>query len=328
MSFLYKYGTASNYESKRWSTVQNLLDQIKDNNANLIFANHVRDAVFTLWEKISDVEIIAASASLVSPFFQNSNTTLITVGGIPVGSSFSTPQTVQQMFNSLLYPYISPASSILPLSSREYGSSTSVVLSWTATRRSNPITSIVVDGQIFIPTGNTQTGFKFATGTYSIPATASTPNNFIITVSDGTTNTTNGATLLWMNKIYWGRINLDSIGNPDLTLDPGLTFLINITSSTILGLTGAGISPGNQLATSKSRTYTNINGSGEYLLFAWPSSVIGATSPVFTVNGIQSTAFTRLRNSWSFTNIYGFTTNYEVWISNTLQNSPLNITIS
>ena len=108
MSFLYKYGTASNYESKRWSTVQNLLDQVKDNNANLIFANHVRDAVFTLWERISDVEIIAASASAVSPYFQNSNPTTITVGGIPEGTTFSTPHTVQQMFDALLYPYVSP----------------------------------------------------------------------------------------------------------------------------------------------------------------------------------------------------------------------------
>ncbi len=328
MSFLYTYGTGSLYESKRYDDVQELLNQIQDNNANLIYANHVRDAVFSLWERVNEVSVVAGSAASASMYFQNSNTTLVTIGGIPAGSSFSTPNTLQQMFDALLYPYIAPGSSISSLSNREYGSSTSITLNWTATRNSNPITSILVDGQSFVPTGNTQTGFKVAIGTYSIPAPSSTSNNFNITVGDGTNTTTNGTTLQWMNKIYWGTINLSSIGNPDLTLNPGSASLINITSSTILGLTGAGVSPGNQLTNSKSKTYTNINGSGNYLLFAWPSSVTGATSPIFTVNGLQNSAFTRVKNAWSFTNVFGFSTNYEVWITNTLQNSPLNIIIS
>ncbi len=331
MSILYTYGTGSLYESKRWDNSQDLLDQLQDNNSNLIYANHVRDAVFTLWERISDVNVIAASAasaSSVGMYFQNSNPTLTTVGGIPAGSSFSTPQTVQQMFDALLYPYVSPGSSISALSNREYGSGLSITLNWTATKNSNPITSIVVDGQIFAPTGNTQIGTKTASGTYSTPTPSSTTNSFIITVGDGTTSATNSTSLQWMNKIYWGTIDLSSIGNPNLTLNPGSASLINITSSTVLGLTGAGVSPGNQLASSKSKTYSNINGSGNYLLFAWPSSVSGATTPIFTVNGLLNTAFTNVKSAWSFTNTWGFTTNYEVWISNTLQNSPLNITIS
>lgn len=331
MSILYTYGTGSLYESKRWTDSQDLLDQLQDNNSNLIYANHVRDAVFTLWERLSDVNVIAASAasaSSVGMYFQNSNPTLTTVGGIPAGSSFSTPQTIQQMFDALLYPYVAPESSIASLSNREYGSTSSITLNWTATKKSNPITSIVVDGQIFAPTGNTQTGTKIATGSYSIPVPAFTNNSFIITVGDGTANTTNGVTFQWMNKIYWGTINLSSIGNPDLTLNPGSASLINITSSTVLGLTGAGVSPGNQLASSKSKTYTNINGAGDYLLFAWPSSVSGSTTPIFTVNGLQSTAFTNVKTAWNFVNTWGFTASYEVWISNTRQNSPLNITIS
>ena len=125
MSILYTYGTGSLYESKRWTDSQDLLDQLQDNNSNLIYANHVRDAVFTLWERVSDVNVIAASAasaSSVGMYFQNSNPTLTTVGGIPAGSSFSTPQTIQQMFDALLYPYVAPESSIASLSNREYGS--------------------------------------------------------------------------------------------------------------------------------------------------------------------------------------------------------------
>ena len=327
MSFLYKYGTASNYESKRWSTVQNLLDQVKDNNANLIFANHVRDAVFTLWERISDVEIIAASASAVSPYFQNSNPTTITVGGIPVGTTFSTPHTVQQMFDALLYPYVSPILGLSTLSNKEYGQNLNSTLSWNVTKKSNTITSIVVDGQIFTPTGDSQSGTKLVTGTWSTPVVYTT-NTFTMVVGDGSTTTTTSTSFEWMNKIYWGTLDLTSMSNPNLTEDPMIAPFITINSSIILGLSGAGVGTGNILSKVKNKTYTNINGSGKYLLFAWPSSVPNSTSPTFTVNGLQSTGFTNLKTGWSFTNIYGIVANYEVWISNTAQNSPLNIIIS
>lgn len=327
MSFLYKYGTASNYESKRWSTVQNLLDQVKDNNANLIFANHVRDAVFTLWERISDVEIIAASASAVSPYFQNPNPTTITVGGIPEGTTFSTPHTVQQMFDALLYPYVSPVLSLSTLSNKEYGQGLTSTLSWNVTKKSSTITSIIVDGQIFIPTGDSQSGTKLVVGTWSTPVVYTT-NTFTMLVGDDSTTTTISTSFDWMNKIYWGTLDLTSMLNPDLTEEPQTAPFITINSSIILGLTGAGVGTGNVLSKIKNKTYTNINGSGSYLLFAWPSSVPNATSPTFTVNGLQNTGFTNLKTGWSFTNIYGVVTNYEVWISNTAQNSPLNIIIS
>jgi hypothetical protein len=239
------------------------------------------------------------------------------------------------MFDALLYPYVAPVGSItISPSLREYGSSTSVTLNWTATKRSKPITSILVDGQSFtVVNGNTQTGTKPTLGTYSSTATPpSSSNSFSISVGDGTNTTTNSAAIQWMNRIYWGTINLSSINNPNF--DPSVTnpvptsVITNLTSATILGLTGAGISPGSALATSKSRTYTNINGSGNYLLFAWPSSVAGASAPLFTVNGNPNSAFSRVKTGWSFTNSFGFPTNYEVWITNTLQNSPLNIIIS
>ena len=125
MSFLYTYGTSSLYESKRYDLVQDLLKQLQDNNANLIYANHVRDAVFTLWERVNEVAIVAASASALSPYFQNSNPTTIEVGGITLGTTFSTQQTVQQMFDNLLYPYVRPVLSFsathsLPLSNKLY----------------------------------------------------------------------------------------------------------------------------------------------------------------------------------------------------------------
>jgi hypothetical protein len=330
---------ASPIVSRRWTDVQELLNQLQDNNANLIFAEDVRDAVYTLWERVEEVAIVAASASLASPYFQNPNPTTIEVGGIAEGTTFSNPQTVQQMFDALLYPYAAPILSLSglfgqPLANKEYGAPLNSTLSWGVTKKSNTITSITVDGQIFISNGGNQNGTKVVIGTWSTPA-VSTLNTFTMSVGDGQTTTTTSTSYEWMNKIYWGRLDLTSILNPDLS-DPNTrsariaTIVSNFfpTSSSgsllIRGLTGAGVSPGNMLSKVKNRTYTNINGAGGYLLFAWPSNVPNATSPAFSVNGLTSTGFSRLLTNFSFINTHGIITNYEVWISNTAQNSPLN----
>jgi hypothetical protein len=330
MSSLYTYGTGSNYQSTRFSTVQELLNGILDNNANLIFAEDVRDAVFTLWEKVSEVEIIAASAasaSSVDMFFQNSEPTLQDLGGIPEGTSFSTPQTLQEMFTALLYPYTPPVGSISitnGFNRREYGSTTTIGLDWTATKKSKPITSISVAGENFsVTNGNTQTGTKNALGTYSIPPPVSVTNTFSITVGDEDNTTTSSVSLQYMNKIYWGTIDLSSIGNPDLTLNPGSASLINITRTIILGLTGAGVGLGNELSITKNKTYPAMNGNGRYLIFAWPSSVPGATNPTFTIGANPISAFTRVKTAWSFSNQFFVATNYEVWVSNTAYNSAI-----
>ena len=75
--------------------------------------------------------------------------------------------------------------------------------------------------------------------------------------------------------------------------------------------------------------YENIDGQGKHLVFAWPSTVTGATTPVFKVNGTINSAFTNVRTSSPLTNTYGFSgTDYEVWVSNTRYFSPVNIEIS
>ena len=109
-----------------------------------------------------------------------------------------------------------------------------------------------------------------------------------------------------------------------------------VTSILVKNLNGAGangLAYGSELSTTKSKTYNNINGfdglSGNHLIFAWPSNISGAYTPYFMVNGLMSTAFTRVRNNWQFTNSFGFSgSDYEVWVSNTIQNSPLNVTIT
>ncbi len=318
----------------RYSLVDDLLLQLPDNTSNSIVAQDVRDAVYTLWKNIEDVSIIAASAASASSFFQNSNATPVTVGGIVAGSTFSTPKTMQEMFDLLLYPYIAPGASISGLSNRQFGASLGVTLNWTATKNSNSITSIIVNGNVQIPTGNTQLGSQAANGTHSLTPGVSQSNSFNMSVGDGTTTTNTSTSLTWMNNRHWGYVDLSSLGNPDLTANPGSASIVGayITDTIIKALTGANANAqlfGKELSTTKSKIYTGIDGAGKHLVFAWPSTVASPYTPTFTVNGLPNTAFTQVRTNSVFVNEVGFNgTNYEVWVSNTAQNSPLNIIIS
>ena len=342
MALLYGYGTGSTVESFRYDQVADLLNQIPNNTTNLVRARDVRDSVFTLWERISELSVTVASASTTPTTYVNPNPTTISISGINSGTTFPTPQTIQEMFDAILYPYTLPISSLdvvgsisstLPVSTqKEYGQSLSSILYWSVTKKSDPIVSIIVNGVSIPPTGNSQVGWRTVSGTYSFPLPSSTSNNFSMIVNDGTSNSTDSVTITWVNRIYWGSIDLSSLvyPNPDLTLNPSYTTYISaiVTSNLIKALDGASIGSGSELSITKNKTYNGINGNGKYLIFAWPSSVNGASTPNFSVNGLPNTAFTRVKTSWPFTNTYNITTNYEVWVSNTAYNSPTNVIVS
>ena len=340
MSVVGSYSVGGTYSvitnSVEYSTLDELLIQLPNNTSNSIVAQNIRDSVLTLWNRIEDVNLIAASGSSASSYFTNTNPVPYTVGGVTAGTTFTTPTNMQTMWDQLLYPYVAPSDSLsFSNMTREYGNPlgltlNSIVLNWSVTKHTNTIISIIVDGVPQIPTGLSQIGTQTTEGTHSISPTASEVNIFSMSVSDGVVTSNTTATLTWKNQIYWGNINLSSIGNPNLTMNPGSASLVAsvTTDSNIMNLIGAGVGSGQELSETKNKTYMGINGAGKYLIFAWPSSVPGANTPIFSVNGFYSTAFTRVRTASPFTNQYGFTTNYEVWVSNTYQNSPLNIIIS
>ncbi len=326
-------GPGSSASAYRYSTIDELLNQLPDNTANLIDAADIRDSVYSLWSYIGDIQTIASQSIAQVTTYTNPAQTIVSVGGISSGSSFAGTFSMQQMFDLLLYPYVAPSPSLGTISDRQYGAGLAHALSWSVTKNSNTITSIVVDGNPIVPTGNSQTGFQTVYGTHSATPPLSQTNTFTMTVSDGTTSPSTTTTLTWKNRRYWGRINLSSIGNPDLTLNPGSASLvssfINMNGSIpnqITSLSGAGVGTGNELATTIGKTYTNIDGSGQYLIFAFPTAF---GTPYFTVNGNPNTAFTKVKSNVAFRNENNFTgTNYDVWISNTIQNSPLTIVIS
>jgi hypothetical protein len=311
-------------------TVEELLTVLPDNAANLIDAKDVRDSVWTLWNRIDDIEITASQSLTTNTDYIRATPTQIAVGGASIGSTFS--GTIQDALDKILYPYVAQTHVFSASSaSRQFGSSTSVTLSWTVIKNSNSITSITVDGTSVSPTGASQSGTKATTATHSSsPSGVSQVQLFTFSTSDGTTTLSTTASVTWSNKRYWGFIDLTSCvpSNPDLTLTPGSSAAVGsfITDAKVKGLTGAGVGSGSELATSLSRTFTNMDGSGYYLCFAWPT-LFG--TPTFVVGGFTNTAFTKVRSNSTFSNDYGFSgTNYDVWISNTAYNSSTTIVIS
>lgn len=79
--------------------------------------------------------------------FLNADSMPVAVGGYPIGTSFPASQSMQDMWNNLLYPYTAPLISLSALSPaegiREFGNPVlNVVLSAVTTKRSDAITRV------------------------------------------------------------------------------------------------------------------------------------------------------------------------------------------
>jgi hypothetical protein len=304
-------------------SVDILLGQIPDNTSNLIKAKDVRDSVWTLWNRIEDVQIIAsqsASASVVSTYDRTEPSSIqSSIGGVNPGATFS--GTIQDALDRIFYPYVGPVASISASNNpRQFGSGLSVNLTWSVTKKKNSILSITVDGSSISVTGDSQNGVKTTVATHSSSPGISSNQSYSMSVYDGTSTVSSNTTLTWMNKRYWGTVDLTSIGNPNLTLSPGSSTQVGsyITDTIIKSLTS-------ELATTKSKTYSNIDGGGKYLVFSFPT-LFG--TPTFIVNNLQNTAFTKVRSNSTFVNEFGFSgVTYDVWVSNTAYNSPCTIII-
>ena len=325
--------TGTNVNSTYIFDVSVALDQLRDNSTELIDPKDIRDSVWTLWNRLDDVQI-TASQSLVnsgSSYFTNVNPTTLTVGGITAGTTFNGTYSLQQMFDLLLYPYTAPILTISASNTpRQFGSGLATTLSWQVVKKANVISSINVNGTTVVPPGDTQTGTTPATATHSLAFNGLLQDTltFTMSVGDGTTPKTATTTVVWRHKIYWGKIDLSTVPvypNPNLTTTPGAKASVTafITGAMIKALSGAGIGTGNALATSYAKTYDGINAAGQYLIFAHPT--IFGPSPTFKVNGLPSTTFTKVWDNVSMITEFGLSVSYDVWISNTAQNSPVTL---
>ena len=136
--------------------------------------------------------------------------------------------------------------------------------------------------------------------TYNHISTYTTDRTYTITGATAAQPSNASTSVVFRQKRWWGT-------NPTVTP----------VDATIFALSN------NEFTSSRAKSFT-INGGGQYIYYAYPSTFGAAT---FTVNGLLNTAWTLF--VISHTNASGFTENYNVYRTNTIQNgSGISIVVS
>lgn len=270
-----------------------------------------QDVEYKLNPRTGKFDMVRSSAWVLNGIPFNGNRT-VTRSGLP--SINTGDSTLIAWINNYFFPSTSPTVSLSVSggNSREFmaaGAALTVDLSWSATRpvACLPIASITVDGvsqTLMVPFNEGQTQNGILTG-----RTLNRNINASYTVTGVATDAKSGTqtqTVTWLWRRYWGAF---------VSPYPPTDVRFSITDANIIALTGAGVGTGNELSTTRVKTYNNINAAGNYLVFAWPTAW---GNPSFIINGLVSTAFTKVRSN-TFTNSAGASTSYDVWVSNTTQ---------
>lgn len=326
------------------SGIDEMMNVLPNNDANLISARDVRDVVLTLYDDIQ-------SATSSEFFYTNPATITNFIGNWRVPNARGWPGTfsnvsLQELFDNIFYidsgpsaglsfnPSISTTLDFKQEGSTEYSSTTgfdeivgSFGLRWSATARTynlkpggvinrSPAPTIVPDGRSGNPLFNVAVPPRGGTDTVGpTKIRINQTNTFTFEIEDEKGNDASSSlTVTYGNRIYWGR-------------RPSLDFFT--TSSEIRNLDGAGISQkGSPVVANKgfasafTGTYDRIDGAGQHICWAWPSSF--GSNPTFTVNGlaVRGDIF-RLQADFSYKNIYGYEELYDIWITRTTQGSPI-----
>lgn len=296
------------YESTNLCDIEKVLKGIQDNNSQNIKARDVRNAVYTLWEKIEDLESNQSSNDVS---YIRENETPNKVGGVPKGATFS--GSVQKALDRLFYPNIAPVASISGGETREFGNETEIKINWKVIKKSSDIASINLNGSNYNELPDMSGSFKQVIEHSENPGKKETKTFSIKVTDDKGDSDTDTTTVTWMNSVYYNTIDLSEIGNPNLDPEFADQSKVNGVSNFC---TDDKINTGNKKFTTSYKGTYELDGEGtKYLIFAWPSNL--GNNPIFNVGGFDSTAFTKLRtDNPSFTNSSGYTTDYVFWITN------------
>jgi hypothetical protein len=325
------YDPSSIVASQYVINVDDALYKLKDNNNQEIDPKDIRDSVWTLWNRIDDVQITASQSLSYSSnnYYSNTNPTTAALGGIAAGTTFGASYSMQQMFDMLLYPYTAPVPSlsISGLTTRQFGDSLVTTLNWGVTKKKLTITGITVNSTTITPiTGLSQTGTLPATATYSTNYgnLASDSCSFSMSVTDGQTTQTATTTITWRHRMYWGKLNIlmpADGSKPDLTITPG-SVAVAAAACTDAAIKSLGNS---DLVSSYIKTFTNFNCSDQYFVVAWPT-IFGA-NPKFFFGTNLSPVFTKVKSNSPFVTDTGLTINYDIWVSNTKQQNLAELSV-
>jgi hypothetical protein len=261
--------------------------------------------------------------------FTNAAPTTIAVGGYAIGSTFATAQTMQEMWDGLLYPYVPPTFTSFVISafttSYEVGATISGSKSF-AWAFSNPALVTANTMDILDVTGGTTlaAGISITSPASATIATftPTSPTSYSwrgrATNTQSTLFTSALFTASWFWRAYYGT-------SASVTLnETQIEALVN-----------------NPLSSTEVGSYAFV--AGDYKYFCWPDSFgspsaapAGFISGGFLVSmaSVADNAFySNVQNGWSYgivavTNTFGVTTNYRVYRTLNTLGAAVTITVS
>lgn len=240
-----------------------------------------------------------------SAFDSNRVTTRVGIPSVNVGGS-----SVKQFLEGYFFPSVPPSAAISGGGTRQFGNNVGFILSWIATRRTQPITSITVNGlsvasgffSALPVNGSVSSG---TSATIANPNTNQTYNMIVTTTSESTPASTS---IAFSHKRYFYGDNQDLIA----LSDAAITTNVNLHD------------PANaEFAGGKAKGSFNITFSGQFFYYVYPT-VFGAAA--FTINGLSNTDFTF--KDFVFVNPFGFSTSFRMYRSNNLLNGTFSISVS
>lgn len=254
---------------------------------------------------------IAGFSTGTTPTYTNSTPTTASLGGIAQGTTFAA-QTMQQMFDALLYPYQTPAFTSFArtnlTTTYEVGEPIPIgsqTFTWATSNSSNVSASTVTIEQLTPSTttlisGSDNDGSQQITLSINISsstATATALNLYRITATNTQGSTfSRTITANWRNRWYYGKFSAATITNAQIT---------GLTTALTAGVRNSGISiPSN-------------TGAPQYIYLVIPDSLPQINGP-FGLRDSTSGCFGNNHpysslGATTFSNQYGISTTYNVY---------------
>lgn len=242
--------------------------------------------------------------------YTNATPVPTTLGGIEAGSTFD-HQTLQQMFDALLYPYQAPAFTAFTISGQttplEVGDSIAAnrTFTWSTSNSSNVTANSIdildVTGSATIISGTANDGTQ-ATTYGAVTKNTATTNQFKIQgVNSQSTTFSRTYTVTWEWKVYYGESTTTPLAEADIE-----------------GLRVGGLQNG------FAATYAYSTTGYKYLCYP---AVLG-TATTFTDTGTNLNVPFQTVYTVSVTNTFGVTTTYNVHRSTNIINAAINILVA
>lgn len=247
-------------------------------------------------------KIKLSSGSNTSLFNSNRTTTRSGIPAVNVGGT-----NVTDFLEGYFFPAVSPAAALSGGNTRYFGDNSIVTLNYTATRNTLPIFSITLDGVPITITngGNTQSGVTGKTLT-----SLNTNQTFVLSVKDSNNVTANASTsVVFSNKRYFYADNQNLIGQSSAAI----TTNVNLHD----------VGGQSEFAGSRVKSTFSVALSGQFFYYVIPASF---GTPAFVINGLSNTDFSS--QAFSFTNPFGYVSNFVIYRTNNLLTGTFNFAVS